>query len=223
LEEQRFLCKGAMMKITNTLSAALMLSPMLFSPALADVTLELIGSGEFTVGQAYPPSQTMPYPIGGESCLVWGRLTNVGTDVFEGIVLGSVGGSDGARLLSMLRGWELWDPSADPDDPLVRELHGYLGIVLDPGETFDIPIWEVWGVVVGGNPMYAPAPIGAKTQFRYFALKLLAGFDHEDPGAEAPDTFPVLDRGFTVTVTPEPATFCLLAVGAVVTCGRKRR
>ena len=192
------------------------------SSTSAEVILELIGSTELTVEQAFPHSPTELYPIDGQSLVVWAEMTNTGAEVFEAIVLGGYGGARGINLWR-LPGTALWDASADPDDPLVMTPSGYMGIALNAGESFSVPVLEVWGIEVDWDPPYTPAPIASCMTYENLTIEMLAGLDHDNPGQEDPDTFVTLDSVFTVTVVPEPGGLVLILAGSLAGIKPRRR
>jgi hypothetical protein len=189
----------------------------------ADVTLELIGSGDFTVQPATVASPTDVFPFQGEPLIVWAEMTNVGTQPLEATGPGGGGGPGHGAFLWCEFPRGLWDPSADPDDPIVETPLGYPGVRLEPGESFPVAIMEVWGIdFTSTHPLYS-ASIGNVTTFYDVRLSFWDGFDRDpnDP-FDLPDLFVPLDRSFTVTVVPDPPSGLVMAIGAALALTRGR-
>ena len=208
------------MRTRKLIIALVAVSSLGVANASADVTLELIGSGDFTVEPATVASPTDVFPLQGEPLIVWARITNTGPDTFRGTGPGGTqaSGSGTISLWSESPGY-LWNPLADSEDALVVTPLGYRGIELDPGESFALPVREIWGLSTIGLDA---APVGSFTTIDELTLSFWAGFDRDpnDP-FDPPDLFIPLDRSFTVTVVPEPAMLALLGVIALGSARRR--
>ena len=109
--------------LPKTCCFACMFLAALTCPSRAEIVLGLIGGPQFAVEQAFPHSPTEVHPIDGESLIVWALLTNNGPEVFEATGPGGTESpSSGTTALWRETPYYLWDPLADPDDPLVVTL-----------------------------------------------------------------------------------------------------
>lgn len=211
------------MRTPKLVSAFVAVSSLGVANASADVVLELIGSGDFTVEPATVASPTDVFPFQGEPLIVWAEMTNTGVQRLEATGPGGGGGPGHGAFLWCEFPRHLWDPAADPDDPIVETPLGYPGVRLEPGESFPVAIMEVWGIdFTGTHPLYS-ASVGSVTTIYDVTLSFWDGFDRDpnDP-FDSPDLFIPLDRPFTVTVVPDPPAGLVVAIGAALALTRGR-
>lgn len=210
------------MRTPKLVIALVAVSSLGVANASAEIVLELLGPTELTVEPAIPYGPNTPLPADGESLVVWAQMTNTGTEVFEALGPAGIGAwGEGTTSLFLQSPVELWDPMADPDDPLIATSDGLRGILLEPGESFAIAVAEVWGLQFGGATAFSAAEVGSFMTVHDLTLSMWGGFD-SDPNTDPLDVFLTLDSSFTVTVVPEPQVLVMLALLAVPLTVRKR-
>jgi len=208
------------MKTSTALCLLLSLNGLLVDGAAGDVLLELIGPSELTIEQGFPHSPTQPFPVNGESLLVSALITNDSSEPFEALVVGETAVGTGNTALLAEVGSLFLDTFILRNDPLFITPEGNLGITLKPHEVFIVPVMELWGVKVGGTPLFSPGVIGSRMSITELTIEMLSGLD-SDPDLAPADTFLTLDRTFTVTLVPEPTTLLLLGVPAICILTRR--
>lgn len=184
-----------------------------------------------TVGQAFPYSTTHPFPVDGTPTVVWGRLTNTGSDVFEAIGPSDVGGGQHSVGTGVLIWFEThntwwspeWNPDNNPDDPYFFTDDGFPAFRLYPGESLALPAVNIWGLTgtsesVGWPNAYsgtfAPAPIGNVSVLYELSISFWEGLDSDPADGTNPPEMTTLSAGdLTMTVVPEPSVICLVAAG----------
>lgn len=184
-----------------------------------------------TVGQAFPFSTTQPFPVEGTATVVWGRLTNMGSDVFEAIGPSHVGGgqrSVGSNVLIWLETHNTWwspewDPDSDPDDPYFFTEDGFPAFRLHTGESLVLPAVNIWGMTgtsefVGWPYAYrgtfTPASIGNVSVLYDVSISFWEGLDSDPTDGTNPPEMTTLSAGdVTMTVVPEPSVIYLFAAG----------
>lgn len=222
---------------TPTLSipfvAAGLLSGIMANLTLAGIIYELVDVPPegVIVGQAFPYSTTQPFPVDGTPTVVWGRLTNTGSDVFEAIGPSYVGAGQRSLGSNVLIWFEThntwwspeWDPGNDPNDPFFFSEDGYPAFRLNAGESLILPAVNVWGMTgisesVGWpyvfRGTFTPASIGNVSVLYDLSISFWEGLDSDPTDGMNPPELTTLSAGdVTVTVVPEPSVIYLVATG----------
>ncbi|GJM24723.1 MAG: hypothetical protein DHS20C16_11380 [Phycisphaerae bacterium] len=188
------------------------------------LSLELLSDTELTVEQTFWHDLNGWNPIG-EPLLVWGRLSNNGAELVQ---LSGIGGF--IPEISYGTSWpfvteynpiEYFNPDTDPNDPFIRNGFGDYAVELEPGESVDIPFDQIWGLSYMNYPTFA-LPIGTRGQLDGGRIVYWEFDQSPNDATHGPPTVSVeLDRGFAVTVVPEPSSLVWF-VGAA-SCGAWRR
>jgi hypothetical protein len=191
-----------------------------------ELSLDLISDTELTVEQAFWYDLNGWNPVG-EPLLIWGRLQNNGAELVQ---LSGVGGF--SKELAHGTSWpfvdeytpvEYFNPEMNPNDPFIRNSFGDYALELEPGESVDIPFDQIWGMSYSNYPIFA-LPIGTRGQVNGGKIWYWE-FDQSPNGAThgPPTVFVELDRGFSVTVVPEPSALTSWMLITLVGVRRRRR
>ena len=118
------------------------------------------------------------------------------------------------------------------NDPTLHPPDGYFGITLNPGESLEVDLVNIYGMKsdYGGGP-YDTVPVGSTMTVTSFGITTYYVFE-DDYNHDNPINFQtiLLDKNFTVTViptdltpVPEPTTIILFSLGLLSLAGVSRK